>query len=93
MGEGLISRFVEVYTVKAGGISEERGGVDGVATHQMFELSDDDLGAVIYQIFQDIVAHLRKFIETPLVTPDNDMTNCSLGTFSVMTKSLLGMVP
>ena len=52
MGEGLISGFVEVYTVKAGGvrISEERGGVDGVATHQMYELSDDNLGVVIYQI-------------------------------------------
>ena len=53
MGEGLISGFVEVYTVKAGGvrISEERGGVDGVTAYQMFELSDDNLGAVIYEIF------------------------------------------
>ena len=52
MGEGFIPGLVEVYTVKAGGvrISEERGGVDGVATHQMFEVSDNNLGAVIYQI-------------------------------------------
>ena len=52
MGEGFIPGLVEVYTVKAGGVGipEERGGVDGVATHQMYELSDDNLGVVIYQI-------------------------------------------
>ena len=53
MAEGLAPGLVEVYSVKAGGvwISEERGGVDGVTAYQMFELSDDNLGAVIYEIF------------------------------------------